>query len=146
MENMTHAATATAATAAPTAAQDALGVVATCFKAYTALSGIALAATIAMAGTGHTVNTFMWVRSILLPIIAVVLYQVTLAASRGSARAFDRIRAVTMILPIAIIAVDLIPGVCPSWYAAMQAVCMIPVIVAAVVTRQAALRAAFPKA
>lgn len=49
-------------------------------------------------------------------------------------------------MPIAIVGVDLIPGVCPRWYAAMQVVCMLPVVRAAFAVRGSALRAAFPKA
>ena len=129
----------------PQAGTLALGKVETSFKAYTVLSAIALTAVAAVAVNGHTVNTFMWVRGLLLPVVAVLLYRTSLAASRGSRRAFDRVRALTLIMPIAIIGVDLIPGVCPLWYAALQTVCMIPVIAAAVTTRGPALRAAFPK-
>ncbi|MEU0632315.1 hypothetical protein [Streptomyces sp. NPDC005989] len=53
--------------------------------------------------------------------------------------------AVAVIMPIAIIGVDLIPGVCPPWYAVTQAVCMVPVIRVAFITRGSALRAVFPK-
>ncbi|MET7447577.1 MULTISPECIES: hypothetical protein [unclassified Streptomyces] len=53
--------------------------------------------------------------------------------------------ALVVIMPIAIIGVDLIPGVCPPWYAVMQVVCMLPVIRVAFVIRGSALRDAFPK-
>jgi hypothetical protein len=140
METMTQTTAPTTATETP-----AFGTVETCLKAYTVISTIALAATGAAAVTGHTVNTFMWIRAILLPIIAVALYRKTIAASRGSFEAFDKVRKLSLIMPIAIIGVELIPGVCPLWYAAAQALCMIPVIAAAVTTRGAALRAAFAK-
>jgi hypothetical protein len=48
-------------------------------------------------------------------------------------------------MPIAIIGVDLIPGVCPAWYAVMQAICALPLIAIAILTRGRQLRAAFPK-
>lgn len=133
-------------TTAPTAAKtSAFGTVETWFKAYALISTIALAATAAAAVTGHTVNTYMLIRGTLLPIIAVVLYRTTVAASRGSFTAFDKLRRLSRIMPIAIIGVDLIPGICPLWYAAAQALCMIPVIVAAVILHGPAARAAFPK-
>jgi uncharacterized membrane protein YfhO len=106
----------------------------TSFKAYTVLSTIALVAVAALAINGHPINTFMWVRGVLLPVVAVLLYRMT---RTGSRRALDRVRTLTRIMPIAIVGVDLIPGVCPLWYAALQAVCMVPVIVAAVITRGA---------
>lgn len=108
-------------------------------KIYGVLTAVALLAVVVMATTGHPVNTFMWVRGILLPLIAVALYRLDVAGSR---RAFERVRGVATVLPIAIIGVDLIPGVCPLWYAVMQAVCMLPVIVVAVLSRR---RPAFTK-
>jgi hypothetical protein len=87
----------------------------------------------------------MWVRAVLLPVVAVLIYRMTVSASRGSRRAFERVSALAVIMPIAIIGVDLIPGVCPPWYAVMQAVCMVPIIRVAFITRGSALRAAFPK-
>ncbi|MGP3973356.1 hypothetical protein ACTWQF_04810 [Streptomyces sp. 8N114] len=114
-------------------------------KVYGALSAAALFAVIAVSVSGHTVNTFMWVRAVLLPVVAVLIYRMTGSASRGSRRAFERVRALAVIMPIAIIGVDLIPGVCPPWYAVMQVVCMLPVIRVAFMTRGSALRAAFPR-
>ncbi|MFI6325052.1 hypothetical protein ACIBG8_46580 [Nonomuraea sp. NPDC050556] len=103
---------------------------------FGALSAAALVAVVSVAVSGHMVNTFMWVRAILLPLVAVVLFWMAVSASRGSRRAFDRVRTVALIMPIAIIGVDLIPGVCPPWYAATQIVCMVPVIAVAILTRR----------
>ncbi|WKU48890.1 hypothetical protein Q3V23_35190 [Streptomyces sp. VNUA116] len=114
-------------------------------KIYVALTAAALLAVIVVAGTGHTVNTFMWVRAVLLPVMAVLIHRVTASAARGSRRAFERLSTLAVVMPIAIIVVDLIPGVCPPWYAVMQVVCMLPVIGVAFITRGSALRAAFPK-
>jgi hypothetical protein len=114
-------------------------------KVYVALSAAALLAVIAVSVSGHMVNTFMWVRAVLLPLVAVLIYRMTGSASQGSRRAFERVRALAVIMPIVIIGVDLIPGVCPPWYAVIQVVCMLPVIRVAFMTRGSALRAAFPK-
>jgi hypothetical protein len=106
-------------------------------KVYTVLGAIALAATAAVAVHGEPVNTFMWVRGALLPVVAVLLYRLSVRASAGSGKAADRLRTLTVILPLAVVGVDLVPGVCPLWYAAMQTLCMIPVVVAAVTLRRA---------
>ncbi|WP_371408940.1 hypothetical protein OG423_33010 [Micromonospora zamorensis] len=111
---------------------------------YAALSAVALLAVIVVSSSGHMVNTFMWVRAVLLPVAALLIYRMAVSASRGSRRAFERLAALTVIMPIAIIGVDVIPGVCPSWYAVLQVVCMLPIIRVAFVTRGSALRAAFP--
>jgi hypothetical protein len=110
--------------------------VGTTFKACTVLSAIGFASTAAMAVDGHTVNTFMWVRGALLPVVAVLLYRLPLAAAAGSDKALDRLRTLTVVMPVAIVAVDLVPGLCPPWYAALQTVGMVPVIVAAVTLRR----------
>ncbi|MFC8537204.1 hypothetical protein ACFUJY_25270 [Streptomyces sp. NPDC057249] len=111
-----------------------------------ALTATALGAVAVVAATGHTVNTFMGVRAVLLPVIAYVLHRITASAAGGSRRAFERVSTVAVIMPIAIIGVDLIPGVCPPWYAVVQALCVLPVIRVAFLTRGTALKTAFPKA
>lgn len=113
---------------------------------YGALSATALVAVAAVAACGQTVNTFMWVRAGLLPVVAFVLHRLAVAAAGDSRRAFERLRAVSAVMPVAIVGVDLIPGVCPLWYAAAQALCVLPVVRIAFLTRGPALRAAFPPA
>jgi hypothetical protein len=124
----------------------AFGTARNSIKVYGALSAVALLMVIVMLSSGHLVNTFMWVRAVLLPVVALLIYRMTVSSSRGSRRAFERVSALALIMPIAIIGVDLIPGVCPPWYAVMQVVCMLPIIRLAFVTRSSALRSAFPKA
>jgi hypothetical protein len=98
-----------------------------------------------VAGNGGAVNTFMWVRAALLPVVAVLVHRLAVAGSRGSRPAFERLGALAAVMAVAIIAVDLIPGVCPPWYTAVQVVCMLPVVRLALLTRFSALRSAFPK-
>ncbi|CAM5474299.1 hypothetical protein GCM10010329_30650 [Streptomyces spiroverticillatus] len=108
----------------------------TCVRIYGALSTAALVAVVVVAATGQApVNTFMWVRAVLLPVVAVPLHLLAVAAKRGSRRALDRLRTLTVIMPIAVVGVDLVPGVCPWWYAAAQAVCMLPVVRMALLVR-----------
>ncbi|MFI6538017.1 hypothetical protein ACIBHY_36590 [Nonomuraea sp. NPDC050547] len=144
MESNTHTTTEAALLNTPRT-QGAFGTAKNSIKVYGALSAIALLAVIVVSSSGHMVNTFMWVRAILLPVVAVLIYWMTVSASRGSRRAFERVNALAVIMPIAIIGVDLIPGICPLWYAVMQVVCMLPLIRVAFITRGSALRAAFPK-
>ena len=112
---------------------------------YGALTALGLVTTIVAAGSGHPVNTFMWVRAVLLPAVAVLLYRMTVSASRGSRRAFERVRTLAVLMPLAIVGIDLFPGVCPPWYAVMQAVCMLPIVQVAFIIRRSALGAAFAK-
>ncbi|MFG2116972.1 hypothetical protein ACGFRB_30770 [Streptomyces sp. NPDC048718] len=125
-------------------AQAALTSAQRCVVLFGALGCAALAGVAAVAGTGHPVNTFMWVRAVLLPLVALVVHRTAAAAARGSHRAFDRLRTLSAVLPVAIVGVDLIPGVCPPWYTAAQTVCVLPVAAVAYPTRRPALRAVFP--
>jgi hypothetical protein len=112
---------------------------------YGALTALGLVAVIVAASSGHLVNTFMLVRAVLLPAVAVLLYRMTVSASRGSRRAFERVRTLAILMPLAIVGIDLIPGVCPPWYAVMQAVCMLPLVPVVFITRRSALGTAFAK-
>lgn len=112
---------------------------------YGALTALGLVTVIVAASSGHPVNTFMWVRAILLPAAAVLLFRMTVSASRGSRRASERVRTLAILMLIAIVGIDLIPGVCPPWYAVMQAVCVLPLVPVAFITRRSALGTAFAK-
>ncbi|MFG2621281.1 hypothetical protein ACGFXC_27065 [Streptomyces sp. NPDC048507] len=121
----------------------AFGRVRAAVKVYGVLTSAALLTVVAVAGTGHLVNPFMWIRAILLPLVAVLLHRLARSAAGGARRPFERLRGVSAVFPVAIVGVDLIPGVCPWWYAALQALCVLPVARVALTLRGAALRAVF---
>ncbi|MFF0435690.1 hypothetical protein ACFYU9_26195 [Streptomyces sp. NPDC004327] len=141
--NNVTAASSAVRIAAGSPAGTAFATVRRCFALYGALAAAGLGTVVVLAGTGHPVNAFMWIRAVLLPLVAVVLHRQAVAASRGARRAYERVSQVSVILPVAIIGVDLIPGICPPWYAATQIVCMLPVTAVAVLARRSAVRAAF---
>ncbi|KJY37800.1 MULTISPECIES: hypothetical protein [Streptomyces] len=143
--NATAAATASPALLDTPGARAAFATTRTAVKVYGALTTAALLAVVVVASTGHMVNPFMWTRAILLPFITVLLHRLALSTAQGSHRAFERLRTVTVVFPIAIIGVDLIPGVCPWWYAALQTLCVLPALRIALTMRGTALRTAFPK-
>ncbi|WP_214318447.1 hypothetical protein [Nonomuraea sediminis] len=112
---------------------------------FGAVSAIVLGVVAVMAFTGHEASSFMWVRGAVLLAVAPLIYRMTVRASEGSYKAFDRVRTLSTIMPIAIIGVDLIPGLCPAWYAVLQGLSALALIGVAVITRGSALSAAFPK-
>jgi hypothetical protein len=142
MENTTHTAPATTPLDDPRV-RSAFAAVKNSITVYGALGVVALAAVVVVASSGQPVNTFMWVRAALLPVIAVLVHRMAVAGSGGSRRAFERLSALSLVMPIAIVGVDLIPGVCPVWYAVLQAVCMLPVVRVAFLVRGPVLRPAF---
>ncbi|MEU5241516.1 hypothetical protein ACH4UR_20020 [Streptomyces lydicus] len=113
--------------------------------AYAALSAAVLLTVAVLASTGHTVTSFMWGRSGGILASAAVVCWMTVLASRGARWAYLRVRVLSVVMPIAIVTVDLIPGVCPLWFALAQATCALPLAAAAFLSNGAELRATFPK-
>lgn len=126
--------------------REALDAARKCIGIFGVASAVVVAIVAAKA-LGHSpVNTFMWVRSVILLVISPVLYRSAVSASNGSRGAFARLRFISLVLPAAIVVVDLIPGVCPVWYAAVQGASAIPLIAVAVITRRKPLHPAFAAA
>ncbi|MFH9349404.1 hypothetical protein [Kitasatospora sp. NPDC017646] len=114
-----------------------------CITLFGAIGLITLATVAVMASTGHGTTPFMWIRGVLFPALAPVLLRLTTRAAGGSHKAFDRIRTLSTVMPIAVIAVDLIPGICPAWYAVLQGLSALALVPVAVLTRTKAVVAAF---
>ena len=85
----------------------------------------------------------MWVRASILLALTPVLLRLAARAEQGRTSSLYRVRALTTVVPVAVIAVDLIPGVCPAWYAAMQALSALALLPIAFRTRRPEMRAAF---
>lgn len=112
--------------------------------AYGALSAAVLVTVVVRAFTQQTVTSFMWGRSAGVLASAAVVHWLTVLASRGARWAYLRVRIIAIIMPVAIIGVDLIPGICPAWFAMSQALCALPLAAAAFISNGSGLRAAFP--
>ena len=124
--------------------REAFGMVRKCVTLYGMICAIILGTVTVATLTHHSVSSFMWIRGVILLAIAPLLYRMAVQAAQGVRRSYERLETVTAILPIAVIVVDLIPGVCPTWYAAMQAICVLPLIAVAIMTRTRRLRSVFP--
>ncbi|MFF2077413.1 hypothetical protein ACFVXG_21980 [Kitasatospora sp. NPDC058162] len=124
--------------------QDAFGNISKCITLFGAVGAIVLGTVAVMAFTGHEASPFMWIRGAILFLITFLLHRFTARAAQGEYKAFDRLRTVATIMPIAIIAVDLIPGLCPAWYAVLQGLSALSIIAVAVITRGSALSGVFP--
>ncbi|MEV8638005.1 hypothetical protein AB0395_40775 [Streptosporangium sp. NPDC051023] len=144
MENASDITTATAhlGDAHP---QGAFTTVKKCITLFGAVSAIVLGVVAVMAFIGHEATSFMWIRAGILLAVTPLIYRMTVRASEGSYKAFDRVRTLSTIMPVAIISVDLIPGLCPAWYALLQGLSALALIGVAFITRGSALRAAFPE-
>ncbi|MBP0452153.1 hypothetical protein J5Y04_21795 [Kitasatospora sp. RG8] len=124
--------------------QEAFGTVRKCITLFGAVSAIVLGVVAVMACTGHEVTAFLWIRGAVLLAIAPLVHRMAVRASEGSFKAFDRVRTLSTVMPIAIVGVDLIPGLCPAWYAVLQGLSALAMAGVAVLTRGPVLCAAFP--
>ncbi|MFF4779216.1 hypothetical protein [Microtetraspora fusca] len=144
---MANAGDITTATAhlgdAPT--QEAFATVKKCITLFGTVSAIVLGTVAVMAFTGHEATSFMWIRGAIMLAVTPLIYRMAVRASEGSYKAFDRVRTLSTILPVAITGVDLIPGLCPAWYAVLQGLSALALIAVAFITCGSALRAAFPE-
>ncbi|GAA1968445.1 hypothetical protein [Kitasatospora viridis] len=113
------------------------------FAAYGALSAGVLLLVAVRAASGLSSSSFMWTRSSLILASAAALLWLTVRSEHGSQPAYERLRKTTVVLPIAIVGVDLIPGLCPAWFAIVQAAGALPLVAAAFVGNGARLRASF---
>ncbi|MQY04295.1 hypothetical protein [Actinomadura macrotermitis] len=119
--------------------RDAFGTVHKYIALFGAIGAIVLGIVAVMALTGHEASPFMWIRGTILFLAAFPLHRFAVRAAQGSAKALDRLRTLSVVLPIAIIGVDLIPGLCPAWYAVVQGLSALALAGVAVLVRRAPL-------
>lgn len=112
---------------------------------YGLLGAIVLATVVVRAATGHVVPGFLWGRSCAVFATSVVAFWFLTLAARGARWAYLRIRVISVVMPIAIVGVDLIPGLCPGWFAVMQAVCALAIVPVAFIVNSSRVRAAFAR-
>ncbi|WP_201776262.1 hypothetical protein [Streptacidiphilus melanogenes] len=115
-----------------------------CVALFGAVGAVVLATVAVMAATGHPATSFMWIRAAVLLAASPLLHRLADRASQGSASAFERLRTVATVLPVAVVGVDLIPGLCPAWYTVLQGLSALALAAVAVLTRRPALRTALP--
>ena len=109
---------------------------------YGVVGGILLGALVVIVVAGGGPSTFMWVRASVLLALTPFLSRLAVQAEHGRASSWERLRLLATVLPVAVIVVDLVPGVCPTWYAATQAVSALALVPIAFLMRRPEVRAA----
>lgn len=145
METNTHITTAGAGRLDHPHTRQAFGTVRTLVAVYGTLSLAVLATVAVLAMNGHAVTSFMWGRSAGVLASAAVTYWLTARAARGARWAYLRLRIISLVMPVTIIAIDVLPGTLPTWFILLQATCALAIGAAAFPLNGAGLRAAFPK-
>jgi hypothetical protein len=112
---------------------------------YGLLGAVVVATVVDRAASHHVVPGFLWGRSCAVFVTSIVAYWLLTRAARGARWAYVRIRIISIVMPLAIVGVDLIPGLCPGWFAAMQAVCALAILPVAFVVNGPTVRAGFAR-
>jgi hypothetical protein len=120
--------------------QPALSVVKKLIVIFGVISALVLATVAAVVIAHGSVSIFMWIRAGILLAATPLIYSWAHRAGQGLTNGLERLRTVSLILPLAIVVVDLIPGMCPAWYTVMQGVSALALVAVAVITRTGALR------
>ncbi len=132
MQHRQNAATTTDHVARPAIAETREPLVQRVFRAvkivvagYLALGVIELLIVVGLAVTGHggAVNSLMWGRSGGVIASGLVSLWFTAAASRGRRWAYLRIRIISIVMPVVIVGLMIIPGVAPLWFKIVQLAC-----------------------
>ncbi|GLY70677.1 hypothetical protein [Amycolatopsis taiwanensis] len=126
-------------------AQQAFGKVTKSVAAYGAFSVAVLIVVVILSLTGREVTSFMWGRTGGMFASAAVTCWLTVLAARGARSAYLRVRIIVVVAPIAIIAIDSIPGALPPWFVVMQIAGALALVPAAFIVNRSEVRAAFPK-
>ncbi|WP_156096581.1 hypothetical protein [Amycolatopsis jejuensis] len=112
---------------------------------YGGFSAVVLGAVVAESIAGYEVSGFMWGRAGGMFASAVVAYWLTGLAARGSRGAFIRLRIISVVVPIAVVAIDCsVPGALPLWFVVLQVAGAVALVPAAFIVNR--MRAAFAPA
>jgi hypothetical protein len=125
--------------------QNAFQKVKTLVAVYGAFSATVLITVVILAITGQQVNSFMWGRAAGMFASAIVTYWLTTQAAQGKRWAHIRVRLISVIVPIAVIALDSIPGALPLWFIVLQVAGALAFLPAAFIMNRPSMRAAAPK-
>ncbi|SHG86229.1 hypothetical protein [Streptoalloteichus hindustanus] len=112
---------------------------------YGVFSALVLVLVILFSVMGRDVTSFMWGRAGGVLASALISYWLAGRAARGARSAYLRVRIISVVAPIAIIAIDSIPGALPPWFAVMQIGGAIALLPATFIINRPDIRAAFPK-
>ncbi|MGA8116151.1 MAG: hypothetical protein WCA46_21030 [Actinocatenispora sp.] len=113
---------------------------------YLAIGVLALVAIVLLRNDAAQVNPAVWTRAIIVVCTAVLLLLFTSRAARGSRGAYRRLRIVSIITPVAIAIIIVVPGTFPLWMKIEQGVCGLVMVAVAVFANGRHLRELFRRA
>jgi hypothetical protein len=110
---------------------------------YLGISVLSLVAIVLLRNNAAAVNSAVWTRATIVVISALLTLAFTLRASRGSRRAYRRLRIISAVMVVAIVVIIALPGTFPLWMKIEQGVCGVVLMGVVVVVNGEHLRSLF---
>jgi hypothetical protein len=110
---------------------------------YLTISVLTMVAVIVLRNDAAVVTAAVWIRGTIVTASSILMSFFVWRASRGSARAYLRLRLVSAIMVIAIIVIIAVPGTFPLWLKVEQGVCGVILIAVVSIVNGRHLRSSF---
>jgi hypothetical protein len=110
---------------------------------YVGLAVLGLAAAVVLRDHPQLVNTAVWVRSTIVLATSIATYVFVERAARGDRAAFLRLRVASIVVPLVIVVVIVLPDPFPAWMKVQQGLCALALAAAAVLVNRSSLRRSF---
>ena len=110
---------------------------------YLALSAATLVAIVVMRNDSAAVNAAVWIRGSIVVASAALSVRFAAGASRGSRRALLRLRLVSGIMIVVVVAIIALPGTFPMWIKVEQGACGLILLAVAAIINGGHLRREF---
>lgn len=113
---------------------------------YLAVSLLTLAAVVALRRHHSLVNDAVWVRGTIVAASAFLTFAFAVRAARGSRRAYQRLRVISVVMVVAVATIVALPGLLPLWMKIEQGACGLLLVALVVLTNRRHLRSSFARA
>ncbi|MEV1174060.1 hypothetical protein [Nonomuraea sp. NPDC049784] len=90
---------------------------------YLGISVLTLVAVVLFRDDPSVVNDAVWVRGTIVAVSALATFAFAVGTSRGSRRAYLRLRIISAVMVVAIVVIIALPGLFPVWMKIEQGVC-----------------------
>ncbi|MEV0069574.1 MULTISPECIES: hypothetical protein [unclassified Amycolatopsis] len=114
--------------------------------AYLTLSVLTVGAVVLLRNNATMVTDAVWVRTVIVVASALLTLSFTLRTSKGSRRAYLRLRLVTAIMLVALVVIAALPGAFPVWLRAEQGVCALLLLGVVLIANGRHVRSLFARA
>jgi hypothetical protein len=112
---------------------------------YFGLAVLGFGAAIVLRDQPRLVNTDVWVHSGVLMVTSSLMYLAATLAARGSRSAFLRLRVASILVPLAIVVLIVLPDPFPVWMKVQNGLCALTVAGVALLANRSAVRAQFAR-